>query len=71
MWDLEQGAALASFASESEIIALAATPSGARVIASTSTGPVHLLRLCGYEWGCGGSSGGVTRRREGRSRWMG
>ena len=44
-----EGVALASFASDSRITALAATPPGTRVIAGTSTGPVHLLQLCGYE----------------------
>ena len=49
VWDLEQGTALASFASDSTITVLAATPPGTRVIAGTSTGPVHFLQLCGYE----------------------
>jgi WD40 repeat protein len=49
MWDLTQGAELASFVSGNSIIAIAATPAGVRVAAGTSTGPVHLLELCGHE----------------------
>ena len=49
VWDLEQGTALASFASDSKITVLAATPPGTRVIAGTSTGLVHCLQLCEYE----------------------
>ena len=48
MWDLAQGVELACFTSDSQITALAATPSGMRLIAGTSTGPV-LLELCGCE----------------------
>jgi WD40 repeat protein len=49
VWDLEKGLELASFVSDSEIIALAATPPGTRVIVGTSTGAVHLLALSGNE----------------------
>ena len=49
VWDLDSGAALASFASDSRITALAATPPGTRVIAGTPTGPVHFLELSGYK----------------------
>ncbi len=49
VWDPAQGGELASFVSGNKIIALAATPPGTRVIAGTSTGPVHLLGLCEYE----------------------
>ena len=49
IWELEQGIELASFASDNEITALAATPSGMHVIVGTSTGPVHLLELCEYK----------------------
>jgi WD40 repeat protein len=49
VWDLTQGAELASFVSGNSITAIAATPAGVRVIAGTSTGPVHLLELCGHE----------------------
>ena len=49
LWDLVQGVELASFVSESEVTTIAITPSGARAVAGTSTGPVHLLELCGCE----------------------
>ena len=52
VWDLEEGAELASFASDSKITELAVTPAGTRMIAA-STGPVHLLELCGYEYASG------------------
>jgi len=45
VWDLAQGAELACFVSDSDISALAATPSGMRVIGGTSTGPVLILEL--------------------------
>jgi WD40 repeat protein len=45
VWDLTRGFELASFTSDSEISALAATPPGTCVIAGSSTGPVHLLEL--------------------------
>jgi WD40 repeat protein len=45
MWDLTQGAELASFVSGNSIAAMAATPVGARVVAGTSVGAVHLLEL--------------------------
>jgi WD40 repeat protein len=48
-WDLAQAVEIASFVSDSMITAVAVTPPGARVIAGTSTGPVHFLELCGYE----------------------
>ena len=53
VWDLEEGVELAFFASDSKITELAVTPAGTRVIAGTSTGPVHLLELCGYEYASG------------------
>jgi WD40 repeat protein len=43
VWDLSQGAGLASFVSGNAISAMAVPPAGTRVIAGTSTGPVHLL----------------------------
>jgi WD40 repeat protein len=46
VWDLGQGVEFATFVSDSEITALAATAPAMRVIAATSTGPVHLLELC-------------------------
>jgi WD40 repeat protein len=49
VWDVAHGMELASFASESAITDLAITPPGTRVIAGTSTGPVHFLELCNYE----------------------
>jgi WD40 repeat protein len=49
MWDLTQDAELASFVSGNSITAIAATPADMRVVAGTSTGPVHLLELCGHE----------------------
>jgi hypothetical protein len=49
-WDLEEGVEFAFFAADSKIAELAITPAGTRVIAGTSTGPVHLLELCGYEY---------------------
>ena len=49
VWNLVQGAELTIFSSENEITDLAVTPSGTRLIAGTSTGPVHLLELCGYD----------------------
>jgi WD40 repeat protein len=49
MWDLTQGAELASLVSDSSITAMAATPVGVPVVGGTSTGPVHLLELCGRE----------------------
>jgi len=49
VWDLAQRAELASFVSDNEITALAATTPGTRVIAGTSGGSVHLLKLRGYE----------------------
>ena len=49
VWDLEQGVEVASFASDSTIVCLGATPSSTRVLAGTSTGPVHILELRGYE----------------------
>ena len=52
-WDLEEGVELAFFAADSKITELAVTPAGTRVIAGTSTGPVHLLELCGYEYASG------------------
>jgi WD40 repeat protein len=48
-WDLAQWVQIASFVSDSKIKALAVTPSGTRVIAGTSNGPVHFLELCGYQ----------------------
>jgi WD40 repeat protein len=48
VWDLEEGAESAFFTSDSRITELAVTPAGTRVIAGTSTGPVHLLELCGF-----------------------
>ena len=53
MWDLEEGVELAFFAADSKITELAVTPAGTRVIAGASTGPVHLLELCGYEYASG------------------
>ena len=47
VWDLADGAELACFISDSEITALAAAQLNAPVTAGTSTGPVHLLELCG------------------------
>lgn len=52
-WDLEEGVELAFFAADSSITGLAVTPAGTRVIAGASTGPVHLLKLCGYEYASG------------------
>ena len=52
-WDLQEGLELAFFAADSMITGLAVTPAGTRVIAGTSTGPVHLLELCGYEYTSG------------------
>jgi hypothetical protein len=52
-WDLEEGVEFALFASDSAIAELAITPAGTRVIAGASTGPVHLLELCGYEYANG------------------
>ena len=49
-WDLEKGVEFAFFTADSEITELAVTPAGTRVIAGTSTGQVHLLELCGYEY---------------------
>jgi len=48
-WGLEQGVEVASFGTDSTITALAATPPGTRVIVGTSTGPVHLIELCGCQ----------------------
>jgi len=48
VWDVTHGLELASFASDSAITVLAATPPSTRVIAGTSVGPVHLLELCAY-----------------------
>ena len=53
VWDLEEGVEFAFFAADSTITELAVTPAGTRVIAGTSTGPVHLLELCGYEYASG------------------
>jgi WD40 repeat protein len=53
VWDLAEGVELTSFTSDSPITALAATPSNTHVIAGTSVGPVHLLKLCGYEYASG------------------
>ena len=50
VWDLEEGVEFAFFAADSVITEVAVTPAGTRVIAGTSTGPVHLLELCGYEY---------------------
>ena len=47
VWDLEEGVEFAFFASDSVITEVAVTPAGTRVIAGASTGPVHLLELCG------------------------
>ena len=52
-WDLEEGVESACFAVDSEITELAVTPAGTQVIAGTTTGPVHLLELCGYEYASG------------------
>ena len=49
VWDLEEGVEFAFFAADSKITELAVTPAGTRVIAGASTGPAHLLELCGYE----------------------
>jgi len=53
VWDLEEGVELAFFAADSTITELAVTPAGTRVIAGASTGPVHLLELCGYKYASG------------------
>jgi WD40 repeat protein len=53
VWDLEEGVELTFFASDSTVNKLAVTPAGTRVIAGTSTGSVHLLELCGYEYASG------------------
>jgi WD40 repeat protein len=52
-WNLEEGVELAFFASDSRITELGVTPAGTRVIAGTSSGPVHLLELCGYGYARG------------------
>ena len=52
-WDPEEGVGLAFFAADSRISELAITPAGTRVIAGTTTGPVHLLELCGHEYASG------------------
>jgi len=49
VWDLDQGVELTSFTSDSEISALAVTPSFARKIFGGSAGLVHLLGLCRHE----------------------
>jgi WD40 repeat protein len=53
VWDLEEGVELALFVADSQITELAVAPAGTRVIAGASTGPVHLLELCGYEHASG------------------
>ena len=52
-WAPEKGVERAFFASDSMVTELAVTTAGTRVIAGTSTGPVHLLELCGYEYASG------------------
>ena len=49
IWDLAQGAELASFVSGNAITAMAATPPVSRVMAGSSAGPVYLLELCEYK----------------------
>jgi WD40 repeat protein len=49
IWDLTQGAELASFVSGNTITAIDATPSASRVMAGSSAGPVYLLELCEYK----------------------
>jgi WD40 repeat protein len=49
MWNLAQGAELASFVSGHRGTVLAVTPAGTRAVVGTTAGPVHLLELCGPE----------------------
>jgi WD40 repeat protein len=53
VWDPKESVELAFFVADSKITELAITPTGTRVIAGTSTGPVHLLELCGYNYASG------------------